>query len=78
VPDPIERFAKLGIRREQDLLLHLPLRYEDQTRLTRIAELRAGELSQVEGVVTRSEISGRGRRTLLVDLRDDSGSLSLR
>ena len=78
MPDPIERFAKLGIRREQDLLLHLPLRYEDQTRLTRIAELRAGELSQVEGVVTRSEISGRGRRTLLVDLRDDSGSLSLR
>ena len=78
MPDTIERFAKLGIRREQDLLLHLPLRYEDQTRLTRIAELRAGELSQVEGVVTRSEISGRGRRTLLVELRDDSGTLSLR
>ncbi|MEK9777437.1 MAG: OB-fold nucleic acid binding domain-containing protein, partial [Quisquiliibacterium sp.] len=78
MPEAIARFKKLGILREQDLLLHLPLRYEDQTRLTRIADLRVGELAQVEGVVSRSEITGRGRRILLVDLRDDSGMLSLR
>ena len=76
--EAISRFAKLGLRTESDLLLHLPLRYEDQTRLTPIAQLRGGQLSQVEGVVVRSEISGRGRRTLLVELRDDSGTLTLR
>jgi len=78
LPDILSRLGKLGIRSEQDLLLHLPLRYEDQTRLTRIDALRAGETAQVEGTVVRADVSGRGRRTLQVELRDATGSLSLR
>ncbi len=76
--DFFKRLHRLGIRREQDLLLHLPLRYEDETRLTPIAALRAGDRAQVEGVVVRSEVSARGRRVLQVDLREDRSTLGLR
>ncbi len=76
--DQSAKLRKLGIEREDDLVLHLPLRYEDLTRVTPIAELRAGELEQVEGEVVRSEVTGRGRRTLVVELRDASGSITLR
>jgi ATP-dependent DNA helicase RecG len=78
VSDFFKRLHRLGIRREQDLLLHLPLRYEDETRLTPIAALRAGDRAQVEGVVVRSEVSARGRRVLQVDLREDRSTLGLR
>jgi ATP-dependent DNA helicase RecG len=71
-------FARLGIRREQDLVLHLPIRYEDETRITPIASVRSGETVQVEGVVARQEIVARPRRTLVVDLRDDTGTIALR
>ncbi len=72
------RFAKLGIRRRQDLVLHLPIRYEDETRITPAADARPGEKVQVEGVVVRQEVTTRPRRTLRVELRDDSGVFSLR
>ncbi len=72
------RFARLGIRRRQDLVLHLPIRYEDETRITPIAEARSGEKVQIEGVVVRHEVTTRPRRTLRVELRDDSGQVSLR
>ena len=78
MPDILARLGKLGIGAEHDLLLHLPLRYEDQTRLTPIGDLRAGETAQVEGTVAQSEVSGRGRRTLNVEMRDATGSLGLR
>ncbi|GMV03553.1 MAG: ATP-dependent DNA helicase RecG [Burkholderiales bacterium] len=71
-------FARLGIRREQDLALHLPIRYEDETRITALGALRPGETAQVQGVVVRQEIVARPRRTLAVELRDDSGSITLR
>ena len=71
-------FARLGIRREQDLVLHLPIRYEDETRITALGALRPGETAQVQGVVVRQEIVARPRRTLAVELRDDSGSITLR
>ncbi len=66
-------FAKLGIRREQDLLLHLPIRYEDETRITPVARLRPGEVAQVEGRVVRTEVVPRPRRMLVDELRDDAG-----
>ncbi len=78
MPDIVARLGKLGIGSEQDLLLHLPLRYEDRTRLTPIGALRPGEIAQVEGTVASSEVSGRGRRTLHAELRDRSGSVGLR
>ena len=66
-------FLKLGIRREQDLLLHLPIRYEDETRIIPMADVRPGEIVQVEGRVARTEIVARPRRMLVVELRDDAG-----
>ena len=45
---------KLGLRRDIDLALHLPLRYEDETRITMLADARDGEMVQIEGQVTNS------------------------
>ena len=72
------RFARLGIRRPADLLLHLPLRYEDETRLRPIAEARAGDTCQVAGEVVRSEVVQRPRRMLQAEIDDGSGRLVLR
>jgi ATP-dependent DNA helicase RecG len=69
---------KLGLRRDIDLALHLPLRYEDETRLTRLRDARDGETVQIEGVVRESRIESRGRRQLIVKLDDGSGELLLR
>ncbi len=79
--DPaLARFRKLGIRRRIDLALHLPLRYEDHTRITPMAELgqALGRTVQVEGVVERAEVSRGGRRTLSVTLADGNARLLLR
>ena len=62
------------MRREQDFLLHLPLRYEDLTHLSPIAGLRVGDVAQVEGTVERAEVIGRPRRSLVVSLRGDDGA----
>ncbi len=70
--------AKLGLRRDIDLALHLPLRYEDETRVTPIADTPDGEPVQVEGTVTESRIEQRGRRQLVVRIADDGDSLLLR
>jgi ATP-dependent DNA helicase RecG len=69
---------KLGLRRDIDLALHLPMRYEDETRITPIADSPDGEPVQVEGVVSECRIEQRGRRQLLVRLADGSDSLLLR
>ena len=74
------KLAKLGLRSDMDLILHLPLRYEDETKIVPIREacLRGGHVSQVEGVVIKNEISLKPRRQLLVTIADDSGELLLR
>ncbi|WP_230970760.1 ATP-dependent DNA helicase RecG [Nitrogeniibacter aestuarii] len=72
------RLVKLDIHGPQDLLLHLPLRYEDETRCARIAELRGGEPMQVEGEVTDCEVRIRGRRQLVAQIQDDTGTLTVR
>jgi ATP-dependent DNA helicase RecG len=69
---------KLGLVRDIDLALHLPLRYEDETRVTPIAAAREGETVQVEGRVRDSRVELRPRRQLIVRLADDSGELLLR
>ncbi|MBY0368596.1 MAG: ATP-dependent DNA helicase RecG, partial [Burkholderiaceae bacterium] len=66
---------KLGLVRDIDLALHLPLRYEDETRITPIAALQDNEPAQVEGVVVDCQVELRSRRQLLVRLKDDSGTL---
>ena len=72
------KLAKLGIAREFDLVLHLPLRYEDETRLTPIAEAREGAPVQVEGRVIASQIAYRPRRQLVCKIEDESGLLYMR
>jgi ATP-dependent DNA helicase RecG len=72
------KFARLGIRTEADLLLHLPLRYEDETRIVAIADVAPGETAQVAGEVRSNEIVTRPRRMLQVELDDGSGRIGLR
>jgi ATP-dependent DNA helicase RecG len=49
------KLARAGLTRDWDFVLHLPLRYEDETRIVPIGSVRHGDLVQVEGVVARSE-----------------------
>ncbi len=78
-PDVIaKKFAALGLSEDSDFVLHLPLRYEDETALHAIGSLYPGQLAQVEGIVRKSEVMVRGRRQLLATLEDDTGQVSLR
>ncbi|BCB09774.1 ATP-dependent DNA helicase RecG [Vreelandella venusta] len=72
------KLARLGIDCVSDLLFHLPLRYQDRTRLTPIGLLRAGSEAVIEGEVTACDVVKGRRRSLLVRVRDGSGILSLR
>ena len=74
----LTQFARLGLRTEADLLLHLPLRYEDETRITAIDQVRPGETVQVAGEICRNEVVTRPRRMLQIELDDGSGRISLR
>ncbi len=58
-PATLAKLAKLGIHHRSDLLLHLPLRYEDETHLAPIATVQAGETAQVQGVIAHSEVTFR-------------------
>jgi ATP-dependent DNA helicase RecG len=69
---------KLGLLRDIDLALHLPIRYDDETQLARTADLRGGEVAQVEGQVRASRVEFRPRRQLVVRIDDGSGELVLR
>ncbi|SFN56546.1 ATP-dependent DNA helicase RecG [Dokdonella immobilis] len=66
---------RIGITRIQDLWFHLPLRYEDRTRLTPIRDLRVGESAQVEGTIEAVERGFRFRPQLRVVISDDSRSM---
>lgn len=78
-PKVAEKFAARGIVSVQDLWLHLPLRYEDRTRLTTIAQLQSGVPVQIEGRVDAVERGFRFRPVLRVAVSDDShGSVVLR
>ncbi|MHB1238426.1 MAG: ATP-dependent DNA helicase RecG, partial [Gallionella sp.] len=72
-PATLSKLAKLGIHHRADLLLHLPLRYEDETHLAPIATVQAGATVQVQGTIAHSEIAFRPRRTLVCRLEDGSG-----
>lgn len=73
-----EKLAKLGIRQVQDLLFHLPLRYQDRTRLMPLGSLRIQQESLVEGVIGLSQVNFGRRRSLLCHISDGTGSLVLR
>jgi len=71
-PALAKTLEKLGLQTVQDLWFHLPLRYEDRTRLTAIADLRPGDIAQVEGRVEAIERGFRYRPQLRVAIGDDS------
>jgi ATP-dependent DNA helicase RecG len=80
-PNKVEdKLARLGLCSDMDLVLHLPMRYEDETQVVPIsaAGFMAGSPAQVEGVVTACEVQLRPRRQLVVTIADDSGPLVMR
>ena len=74
----ISNLSKLGIQSLQSLLLHLPLRYIDETHITAVRDLRVGESVQVEGEIVHAEVSYKPRKALMARLEDTSGQLTLR
>ncbi len=73
-----EKINKLGIHRDFDLVLHLPLRYLDETHIHPIAHAPYGQLVQVEGVVAHAEVRFRPRRQLVCLVEDASGEMYVR
>ena len=73
-----EKLAKLGIRSVMDLMVHLPFRYEDRTKVTRIGACRAGDTVVLEGEVVACNVGFGRRRSLLAMLQDGTGTIGLR
>ncbi|AEJ01876.1 ATP-dependent DNA helicase RecG [Nitrosomonas sp. Is79A3] len=73
-----EKLSRLGIRKELDLILHLPIRYEDETHLFPISDALPGQVVQVEGVIIHNEVVMRPRRQLVCQIEDSSGILVMR
>ncbi|MEQ1601033.1 MAG: ATP-dependent DNA helicase RecG [Methylophilaceae bacterium] len=74
----LANLQKLGITTQQDLLLHLPLRYMDETHVTAIRDLRSGDQVQIEGEIVHAEVQYKPRKMLIARLEDASGQLNLR
>ncbi len=77
-PKSAERLARLGIETVQDVLFHLPLRYQDRTRVIPMGRLRSGDEVVLEGEIEHVEIRFGRRRSLLVHLCDGTGRVILR
>src|SRR5262245_9873937 len=74
----LDRLAKLGIHREFDLVLHLPLRYDYETHLLPIAQAPHGQTVLVEGSIIDAAIKFRPKRQLVCTVQDASGVLTMR
>lgn len=77
-PKMAERLERLGLRSVQDVLLHLPSRYQDRTKVTPIAALRMQEYATVVADVVDTRVHFGKRRALLVRVNDRSGTLTVR
>ncbi|ASP47847.1 ATP-dependent DNA helicase RecG [Cognaticolwellia beringensis] len=77
-PGMAVKLEKVGLVSLQDLLFHLPLRYEDRTRVTAVRDLMAGIFTNIIGEVTQNEIIQGKRRMMLVTINDGTGSINLR
>jgi ATP-dependent DNA helicase RecG len=75
-----DKLVRLGLRSDMDLVLHLPLRYEDETQVVSISQagFMTGYPAQVEGIVTACDIQFRPRRQLVVTIEDESSQLVMR
>tara|TARA_B100001059_G_C17810533_1_gene571980 strand:+ start:96 stop:2168 length:2073 start_codon:yes stop_codon:yes gene_type:complete len=77
-PALLKKLEKLNLYRVDDLLFFLPLRYEDRTKILKIGCLKTGTRSLVSGKILLVETTFRGRRNLLVHVKDNTGELTLR
>ncbi|WP_231295803.1 ATP-dependent DNA helicase RecG [Colwellia sp. PAMC 21821] len=77
-PGMAAKLEKVGLVSLQDLLFHLPLRYEDRTRVTAVRDLMPGIFTNIIGEVTQNEIIQGKRRMMLVTINDGTGSINLR
>ena len=77
-PAVADKLLLLGIIHLPDLVLHLPLRYEDETRITPIHEAMSGDTVQIEGTVVKTEVKFRPGRQLVSEVNDGSGLVTLR
>jgi ATP-dependent DNA helicase RecG len=77
-PSMAEKLSKIGLISLQDLLFHLPNRYEDRTRVTSIRDCFPGVFTNIIGEITESQIISGKRRMLLVTVQDGSGTVNLR
>jgi len=77
-PKIAEKLVRLGIRSAQDLLLHLPYRYEDRTKITAINCVLAGQKQLIEGRIESNSIVFTNKRMLLCRISDQVGSINLR
>ena len=73
-----KHLARIGIFTIEDLLFHLPTRYQDRTQIRSIRSLKPGEEAVIEGVIKTVSAQRRGRTKLLCELQDQSGKLTLR
>ena len=77
-PAMADKFAKLGLNSVQDLLFHLPLRYEDRTRVTAVRDLMPGIYTNIIGEITNNQVVLGRKRMLVVTINDGTGSIDLR
>ncbi len=77
-PKVSDRLTKLGIYTVQELLFHLPSRYQDRTHIIPLGSLRPNQQVTVEGKIELTEVVYRGRRQLLCRISDGTGFLNLR
>jgi len=76
-PSLATKLAKIGLLSVQDMLFHLPLRYEDKTRVTTVRDLLPGTSTNIIGEITDSQITHGKRRMLVVTLNDGTGNIQL-
>ena len=72
------KLKKIGINSAEDLLFHLPIRYQDKTRITKISDLEEGKNFLIEGVVEKANIFFYKKRMFVVRISDETGSIQLR
>ncbi len=77
-PKTLERLARIGVINVQDLLFHLPIRYEDRSRIIPIGSLRLYQHALFEGEIRASNVGGGRRRSLLCRIQDGSGLINIR
>ena len=77
-PKTADNLAKMHLHTFQDVLFHLPFRYEDRTRITPLAELQVGDRVLIEGDVVQATVMGRGKLQLICRLHDGTGAIVLR